>query len=344
MVAVAEAIANQGAQGEPPPERVPEAGESTSISHLEQEQEQGPAQSAPRHTGTVKWFNATKGYGFVTPEGGGDELFVHQSNIRSSGFRSLREGEVVEFDVEPGTDGRSKAINVSGPEGSAPQGAPPRSSMKGGFTQNPRGRMPMGGGRGGPGVVAMGGRGMDQGGPGRGFYGYPMAGPMPAMGGVGPGMGGPMMPPIAYVGYYFPPGGEFQDPGRGGRGRGIMPGGRMGGHAMNPMMYPPMQHMQMQQMQQHQMQMQPQQQLTEPSGLQVVVHNLPWSCTWQQLKDLFHEWKVERAEILDDHWGRSRGFGTVRLSSAEEAAIACDRLNNTTFEGRVISVRIDRFA
>jgi len=47
----------------------------------------------------------------------------------------------------------------------------------------------------------------------------------------------------------------------------------------------------------------------EPSGLQVVVHNLPWSCTWQQLKDSFREWKVERADIVMDPWGKSRWVG-----------------------------------
>ena len=41
-------------------------------------------------------------------------------------------------------------------------------------------------------------------------------------------------------------------------------------------------------------------------ALQVVVHNLPWTCTWQQLKDTFREWKAERADIVEDQWGRSR--------------------------------------
>jgi hypothetical protein len=43
-----------------------------------------------------------------------------------------------------------------------------------------------------------------------------------------------------------------------------------------------------------------------PPVLQVVVHNLPWTCTWQSLKDYFRDWKVERADIVEDQWGRSR--------------------------------------
>ena len=82
----------------------------------------------------------------------------------------------------------------------------------------------------------------------------------------------------------------------------------------------------------------------EPSGLQVVVHNLPFACTWQQLKDAFREWKVERADVVLDPWGKSRGFGTVRFTSREDAEAAIERLNNSDFEGRTITVRLDRYA
>jgi len=49
--------------------------------------------------GTVKWFNAEKGYGFITPDGGGQDLFVHFSAIQSSGYRTLDEGQAVTFEV-----------------------------------------------------------------------------------------------------------------------------------------------------------------------------------------------------------------------------------------------------
>jgi CspA family cold shock protein len=55
--------------------------------------------------GTVKWFNATKGYGFITPDGGGEDLFVHQTEIQMSGYRELAEGQRVEFEVTPGKKG-----------------------------------------------------------------------------------------------------------------------------------------------------------------------------------------------------------------------------------------------
>ncbi|MGD0882369.1 MAG: cold shock domain-containing protein, partial [Acidimicrobiales bacterium] len=49
--------------------------------------------------GAVKWFNAEKGFGFITPDGGGDDLFVHQSEIQMEGFRDLAEGQRVEFET-----------------------------------------------------------------------------------------------------------------------------------------------------------------------------------------------------------------------------------------------------
>jgi CspA family cold shock protein len=62
-------------------------------------------------SGTVKWFNDAKGYGFITPDAGGKDLFVHHSNIAGSGFKSLSENARVEFDEREGTKG-PEAINV----------------------------------------------------------------------------------------------------------------------------------------------------------------------------------------------------------------------------------------
>jgi CspA family cold shock protein len=56
-------------------------------------------------TGTVKWFNATKGFGFIAPEDGGEDLFVHQTEIQVSGYRELAEGQRVEFEVTHGKKG-----------------------------------------------------------------------------------------------------------------------------------------------------------------------------------------------------------------------------------------------
>ena len=58
-----------------------------------------------RTTGTVKWFNDAKGFGFITPEDGSKDLFVHHSAIQGGGFKSLAEGDRVEFDVVQGQKG-----------------------------------------------------------------------------------------------------------------------------------------------------------------------------------------------------------------------------------------------
>ena len=63
-------------------------------------------------TGTVKWFNDDKGFGFITPDEGSKDLFVHHTAISGSGFRSLSEGAKVSFDVEQGPKGPS-AANVT---------------------------------------------------------------------------------------------------------------------------------------------------------------------------------------------------------------------------------------
>lgn len=62
-------------------------------------------------TGTVKWFNDAKGFGFITPDDGGDDLFVHFSAIKSEGFRSLQEKQRVSFDEANGPKGK-QAVDV----------------------------------------------------------------------------------------------------------------------------------------------------------------------------------------------------------------------------------------
>ncbi len=62
-------------------------------------------------TGTVKWFNDSKGFGFVTPDAGGEDLFAHFSAIQSSGFKTLKEGQKVSFDVTQGPKGQ-QASNI----------------------------------------------------------------------------------------------------------------------------------------------------------------------------------------------------------------------------------------
>ena len=65
-----------------------------------------------RNTGKVKWFNDSKGFGFITPENGGSDLFVHHTAIQGEGFRTLSEGERVEYDVVQGKKGPA-AENVT---------------------------------------------------------------------------------------------------------------------------------------------------------------------------------------------------------------------------------------
>ncbi len=63
-------------------------------------------------TGTVKWFNPTKGFGFIQPEGGAKDVFVHISAVERSGLDGLREGQKVSFDLEKDRQGRVSAVNL----------------------------------------------------------------------------------------------------------------------------------------------------------------------------------------------------------------------------------------
>ena len=64
-------------------------------------------------TGTVKFYNATKGFGFITPDSGGKDAFVHVSAIERAGLSTLADGQKVTYELESGRDGRESAVNIA---------------------------------------------------------------------------------------------------------------------------------------------------------------------------------------------------------------------------------------
>ena len=64
-------------------------------------------------TGTVKWFNPTKGFGFIQPESGSKDVFVHISAVERAGLQTLADGQKVTYDLEAGRDGREAATNIA---------------------------------------------------------------------------------------------------------------------------------------------------------------------------------------------------------------------------------------
>jgi CspA family cold shock protein len=70
------------------------------------------AEDTSHMRGTVKWFNATKGYGFIAPEGSSKDVFVHVTEVQKAGLTGLNEGEPIEFDLAMGKNGREAAVNL----------------------------------------------------------------------------------------------------------------------------------------------------------------------------------------------------------------------------------------
>ena len=64
------------------------------------------------HEGTVKWFNKEKGYGFIRPNNGGKDIFVHINDVRASGYETLYEKDFVEYDIKEDDNGRKRACNI----------------------------------------------------------------------------------------------------------------------------------------------------------------------------------------------------------------------------------------
>ncbi|RYR79108.1 hypothetical protein Ahy_A01g003973 isoform C [Arachis hypogaea] len=108
-----------------------------------------------RFTGVVMWFNNTKGFGFIKPDDGGEDLFVHQSSIRSDGYRTLHEGDRVQFSIATGDNHKTKAVDVTAPDGNPLHSRPKESGGSGFGAGWRRNGGASGGGGGAAGSVAV---------------------------------------------------------------------------------------------------------------------------------------------------------------------------------------------
>lgn len=82
----------------------------------------------------------------------------------------------------------------------------------------------------------------------------------------------------------------------------------------------------------------------QSSGFQVVVHGIPYAYDWRDLKDMFNdEFAVDRADIVTGQDGRSKGFGTVRFESEEDASRAIERFDGFEIDGRQVQVKLDMY-
>jgi len=138
-----------------------------------------------RVTGSVKFYSTEKGYGFISPDDGSDDIFVHFTNIQMDGFKSLGDGEAVEYEsVFDAAKGKTSAVNVTGPGGAQLQGNGGKGKGKGGGKD-------FGGGGGGKGFggkgKGFGGGGFQQGGGGGGYGGGGYGGGGYSGGGMGGG-------------------------------------------------------------------------------------------------------------------------------------------------------------
>jgi CspA family cold shock protein len=80
--------------------------------HMSETTESNVHVDGQKQTGTVKWFNDAKGFGFITPDGGGEDLFAHFSSIQMNGFKTLKEGQKVSFEIAQGPKGK-QALSIT---------------------------------------------------------------------------------------------------------------------------------------------------------------------------------------------------------------------------------------